>query len=122
VSAIQTSIADSSTIGTNGKWLWVVSKDQTVQLWDLDHPDKEPEQPPTILKYTHTIKISPSGNLLATISNEDIIQLWDLRKSTQEPIISLQGDARGDSSFFNSLIFSSDEHWLVLNKGQQYKF
>ena len=43
-------------------------------------------------------------------------QLWDLRKSTQEPIRSLSPNPQGTWGAFNVLIFSSDEHWLVVNE------
>jgi WD40 repeat protein len=60
--------------------------DQTVRLWDLEHPEK----PPTVLRHSgpvSSVTFSADGKNLASGSSDATVRLWDLEHPEKPPTV-----------------------------------
>ncbi|MBV9161886.1 MAG: helix-turn-helix domain-containing protein [Pseudonocardiales bacterium] len=92
--------------------------DDTVRLWDLNHPDNLPE---ILTDFAHpadpiyTIALSPDGHTLASGTRSGRVQLWDLtnpRKGTSPAFLP----GRTDASIVKTAAFSPDGNTLAIGR------
>jgi WD40 repeat protein len=98
----------------NGRWLATGSRDETVRLWDLDHPESEPSVLAGHEQGITALAFDPAGHRLASGSHDHTTRLWNLDDPRAETLI-----LPGHQASVSTLIFAPNGSWLATGSRDQ---
>ena len=71
----------------DGKRLISASYDQTVRVWELDHPEKRPLELKGIKGAVRAVAFSPDGKRIAAGGDDFSVLIWDASRLNEEPVV-----------------------------------
>lgn len=85
--------------------------DQSLEVWDVDHMDREPQTPIQAPGDVLDVTVSADGTLLATASDSGTIEIYELDTMTRLKTLNLK------TGPIHAILFSTDGRYLIAGCG-----